>query len=169
MITTYVRTGMDVSYQFRINLDNNFKTLSLRNCLTAWVVMYISISYLSMKIMRKNELFLTENNQVKEAGLYELIDADNGQALQSLAFNYNRNESDVELLEPEEIKNLFAAEGIKVYEKSDIPLNTLIKQEENGKPLWRLFIRLALLFIAIEILLLRFWKNTQPTPSPALS
>ena len=121
------------------------------------------------KIIRNNELFLTENNQVKEAGLYELIDADNGQALQSLAFNYNRNESDVELLEPAEIKNLFSSKGIKVYDKTDIPINTLIKQEENGKPLWRLFIWLALLFIAIEILLLRFWKNTQPTPSPALS
>jgi hypothetical protein len=106
---------------------------------------------------------------VKEAGLYELLDADDKQALQTLAFNYSRTESDVELLEPEEIKNLFAGEGIKVYEKSDIPLNTLIKQEENGKPLWRLFIWLALLFIAIEILLLRFWKNKQPTPSPALS
>ena len=128
-----------------------------------------SFEIMAEKIVRNNELFLTENNQVKEAGLYELLDADGKQVLQTLAFNYNRAESDVNLLEPEEIKNLFNDEGIKVFEKSDIPLNTLIKQEENGKPLWRLFIWLALLFIAFEILLLRFWKNKQPTPSPALS
>jgi len=121
------------------------------------------------KMIRNNEIFLTENNQVKEAGLYDLLDADTRNPIQSLAFNYNRTESDVELLEPSAIKNLFASSSIKVYDKSDIPLNTLIKQEENGRPLWRLFIWLALLFIAIEILLLRFWKNTQPTPSQALS
>jgi len=121
------------------------------------------------KIVRNNEIFLTENNQVKEAGIYELLNAEDQQVLQSISFNYNRSESEVELLEPNQIKNLFASQWVKVYEKSDIPLNTLIKQEENGKPLWRLFIWLALLFIAIEILLLRFWKNKPTMPVLAVS
>jgi len=121
------------------------------------------------KITRNSDVFLTENNQIKQAGLYQLLDADNRQALQSMAFNYNRNESDVSTLEISDLKNLFTTEGVKVFEKTDIPINTLIKQEENGRPLWRFFIWLTLLFIAIEILLLRFWKNTPLTPSQAIS
>lgn len=121
------------------------------------------------KITRNSDIFLTENNQVKDAGLYQLLDADNRQSIQSMAFNYNRNESDVSLLETSDLKNLFTIEGVKVFEKTDIPINSLIKQEENGRPLWRIFIWLTLLFIAIEILLLRFWKNTQLTPRQATS
>jgi hypothetical protein len=127
------------------------------------------VEIVTEKIIKNNELFLTENNQVKDAGLYDLLEADNKNNLQTFAFNYNRSESDIELVSITDLKNLFNASSIKVYDKSEIPLNTLIKQEENGKPLWRLFIWLVLLFIAIEILLLRFWKNTQTNPSPVLS
>ncbi len=150
---------------------NNFLTpiAAIKNSKKPNILKNGSFEIMAEKIIYQNELFLTENNQVKNAGLYELLDADTKHPLQTFAFNYDRNESDIEQLEPSEIKNLFSSKAIKVYEKSDIPLNTLIKQDENGKPLWRFFIWLALLFISIEILLLRFWKHTPPTPRPAQS
>ena len=150
---------------------NNFLTpiAAIKNSKKPNVLKNGTFEIMTEKIMRQNDLFLFENNQVKNAGLYELLEADTKLPLQTFAFNYDRNESDVERLEPSEIKNLFSSSSVKVYEKSDIPLNTLLKQDEYGKPLWRFFIWLALLFIAIEILLLRFWKNTPPTPRPALS
>jgi hypothetical protein len=120
------------------------------------------------KIARNNVIFLTDNHQIKDAGIYQLLDADDRKPIQSIAFNFNRIESEMEMNSPTEIQEKFSAEGIKVYDHTDLPLNSLIKQEENGKPLWRLFIILALLFIAIEVILLRFWKNT-PKPNPALS
>lgn len=121
------------------------------------------------RILKNKEIFLSENNQVKEAGLYKLFDPESNEVIQTMAFNYDRTESEVNLLKPSELMAIYAGKGVKVFEKTEIPLNSLIKQEENGKPLWRLFIGLALLFIAIEILLLRFWKNITPNPSQALS
>lgn len=121
------------------------------------------------KMVRNANLYLTENNQVKEAGLYVLTDNESTQPLQALAFNYNRMESAMEFSEPADLKNRFASAGVKVFDQTDLPVNTLIKQTENGTPLWRFFIGLTLLFIAIEILLLRFWKNSQTLPNPTAS
>jgi hypothetical protein len=160
----------EVPLAYTIGENDLLKPIAaIKNSLKPNILKKGNFEIMAEKVVRNNEIFLTENSQVKEAGLYELLDADSKQSLQAMAFNYNRSESDIVLLEPTEIKNLFSSEQVKVYDKTDIPINTLIKQEENGKPLWRLFIWLALLFIAIEILLLRFWKNKQPTPSPALS
>jgi len=162
------KTGLPLSY----TIGNNelLKPVrAIRNSQKPLVLKKGTFEIMVEKIIRNNEIFFTENNQVKEGGIYELLDADNRLPIQSVGFNYNRAESDVETLETSEIKSLFSNPNVKVYDKSDIPLNTLIKQEENGKPLWRLFIWLALLFIAIEILLLRFWKKKLPTPSLATS
>ncbi|NUM31780.1 MAG: BatA domain-containing protein [Bacteroidetes bacterium] len=111
-------------------------------------------------IIKNNELYLTENNQVNTSGFYDLIEKNSKNTMQTLAFNYNRIESETELSTPNDLKNILPSKNIKIFDKTDLPLNTLIKQYENGKPLWRIFIYFALLFIAIEIILLRFWKKT---------
>ncbi|MCB9252870.1 MAG: BatA domain-containing protein [Flavobacteriales bacterium] len=121
------------------------------------------------KIARNNDIFLSENNMVVKDGLYDLLDGDNRIPLQKIAFNYDRLESDMEVIEQTKLQEIFESSGFKVFQKTDMPLNTLIKQEEQGKPLWRIFILLTLLFFGIEILLLRFWKNNQSPNTQAVS
>lgn len=160
----------EIPLAYKIGNDEILKPVStIKNSKKPHVLKRNNFEIVVEKINRNSDVFLTENNQIKEAGLYQLLDADDRKPIQSMAFNYNRNESDVEILETADIKNLFTSNSVKVFEKTDIPINTLIKQEENGRPLWRIFIWLTLLFIAIEILLLRFWKNTPLTPSQAIS
>lgn len=111
-------------------------------------------------ILKNDDLYLSENNQVNTSGFFDLTDSKTGTKIQTLAFNYNRAESETELSTLDELRKVIPNENINIFEKTDLPINTLIKQYENGKPLWRIFIYFALLFIAIEIILLRFWKKT---------
>jgi len=102
---------------------------------------------------------LLVHNQIKEAGHYEL--RENGDALQGLSFNFDRRESVLDYLSSGEIREQASNAGIHRYnilEDNDKPMGDIIEEIKSGRQLWRLFIILALAFIALEIVLLRFWK-----------
>jgi len=77
-----------------------------------------------------------------------------------IAFNYSRIESDVLTLNFDEIINNFSdlgwtnIEALVLNQKGKIEI-TNIKPKEY----WRLFLILALVFLGIEIALIRFWKT----------
>lgn len=142
--------------------DNNLliPVAEVKNIGSQYILRKGKFEVMLENIVKNDELFLTENNQVNLSGFYDLLDNNTKNVLQTLAFNYNRAESETELSTIDDLKNILPSKNIKIFEKTDLPINTLIKQYENGKPLWRIFIYFALLFIAIEIILLRFWKKT---------
>ena len=79
----------------------------------------------------------------------------------SLSFNYNRNESFPDYYSSEEFKNILDGKGFKttVFDNSNSEtIASKITSEAQGKPLWKYFIWLTLLFIAAEIALVRFLK-----------
>jgi hypothetical protein len=62
---------------------------------------------------------------------------------------------------PEELKDLFIAKGYKVSlfdEDNNDSISKKITEESQGKPLWKIFILLTLIFLATEIALIRLWK-----------
>ncbi len=104
-------------------------------------------------------LFDQLNGELKQAGFYDLTDQLNFKDV--LAFNFDRKESMIESLAKEEIITLFKDAGWT--QTQELLLNQKGKIEiENIKPkeYWRLFLFLALLFLAIEIALIKFWKTT---------
>ncbi|MCB9016262.1 MAG: BatA domain-containing protein [Lentimicrobiaceae bacterium] len=99
------------------------------------------------------------NDQIKEAGIYQVL---SGQKLATqLAFNYNRNESDLSLADNSAIEKL--AEEHKeftILTPGGKPLNEIISDSQQKKELWKWLIIAALLCIAGEVILLRtFRKN----------
>ncbi|MCF8231183.1 MAG: BatA domain-containing protein [Bacteroidales bacterium] len=102
---------------------------------------------------------LQMENKVKKAGHYRVQYNDSLQGY--LSFNYNRVESDLEMLSLEEM-NRAADDNIQtdmtVYEDSPKPLQRQIEQNRAGYPLWRWFVVLALVFLGFEVLFLRFLK-----------
>jgi len=78
-----------------------------------------------------------------------------------LSFNYDRRESDMEYYSDSEIKNLINKQNLTnsnyIDGASKYLLKTL-KQINQGRQLWKLFIILALIFIAAEIALVKLWK-----------
>ncbi len=98
------------------------------------------------------------NNQIQEAGFYNLY-LDEEEVLEKYAFNYDRKESVLEYLSSEELTALGTKGFTLLKDQSDKNFTDLIGSRSNGTQLWKYCIILALIFLAIEILLLRFWKT----------
>jgi hypothetical protein len=112
-----------------------------------------------MRIMGQ-EAMMYPHNQVREAGHY-YVTADHS-VLEGLAFNYNRIESDLKCLAPDELEKGLKSARIKyfaVFQGKKTPLTQQIHELNQGTPLWKWFILLTLLFIAGEIILVRLMKE----------
>lgn len=102
-----------------------------------------------------SRFLLDMQDQVKEAGFYQVYHED--RILSSLAFNYDRKESDLTLTDPEDI---IVNQNVRMWtDESNRDFTQLIEESHQGKQLWKWCIVLALFFIAMEIALIRLWKN----------
>jgi len=98
------------------------------------------------------------NQQLTQAGHFDLTYED--LIIKGLAFNYDRRESLMDYFNPRELQETFEREGFKHFEilsESQKPLEQSISELNQGIKLWKLFIILALIFLGIEAVLLRFW------------
>lgn len=95
---------------------------------------------------------------LKVAGFYDLTNSDNYN--ETLALNYDRRESDVSTFELEAIKNEFISQGWENVESFDLTVDGKVEINQlKAREYWRILLILALIFIAIEILLLKLWKR----------
>lgn len=92
-----------------------------------------------------------------KAGFYELKSKDGVENL--LAFNYGKEESKMEFYSPDELKKIFGGNAnVQIYDvQNHEEFIQKFKNENIGQPLWKFSLILCLLFLAIEILLIRFW------------
>lgn len=106
-----------------------------------------------------NGLNLYTQNQIKQPGFYVVNRGE--EKLLPLAFNYSRLESNLNCYNGDELKETLAANQvttIEVLNVLDENFTEQILQGATGKELWKLFIILALVFIVVELLLLRILK-----------
>ncbi len=103
------------------------------------------------------KVILTVGEQVKEDGFYDLFLTE-GEVISKYAFNFDREESNLEFFNQTDL-TAAAANHIKVIDAADASnLTPLIGERSQGVVLWRWCVILALLFLAIEVVLLRFWR-----------
>lgn len=99
-------------------------------------------------------------NDMKSAGTYSLCS--NGDTLSQIALNYNRSESMQDYLSEEELEamNDQSFSGRASIFRFDTFEQTFsdFKEISEGKPLWKFFVLLALLFIICEVLIIKFMK-----------
>jgi len=109
-----------------------------------------SITYLSLNGLEALEIL--------KSGTYSIMD-ESSRGIVSL--NYNRKESEIEAFENNEIISLFEAQGVKNITLSEISEGQSLTKIDLEKPYeyWKTCIILALLFILIEMALLKFWKK----------
>lgn len=110
------------------------------------------------KVSSNTELFLHE--QVIQASNYDLTW--NNELMSVLSFNYDRKESDMARFEVAEAKELLAKAGIDNSTIITTGLESLqqhVGELDEGKKLWYTLILIALAFIAVEILLIKFWRK----------
>jgi len=107
-----------------------------------------------------NMVNLFVGNQIPEAGNFELLHEQ--KVITSLAFNYNRSESNLVCNSMSDLESLLDKshlDSFSILKTGQKPLNELIDQMNKGTQLWKYFIWLALLFLLCEILLIRFFKK----------
>ena len=98
------------------------------------------------------------NDELSESGIYSVINSENI-ATAKLALNYSRKESHQNYLDDESLKNIFTDAQFAMNENSLVSVLKSTKDIQNGSQLWKVFILLCLIFLLIEILLLRFLKS----------
>lgn len=93
-----------------------------------------------------------------EAGHYEAtVDAD---TLNTLAFNQIKSESMMKSLSEETLVDFFGgqADVYNITSSSAAAMTEVLKENYQGTSLWKYALMLALLFVLLEVLLIRFWK-----------
>ena len=99
------------------------------------------------------------HGQISTSGNYTLYYEE--VPLKGMAFNYNRSESEMNFYTAEELKETlfdFGLNSIQVIEVAGKPFVQALSEISQGISLWRLFVILALVFLLIEGLLLRYLK-----------
>lgn len=105
-----------------------------------------------------NKMLLGINEQVKKAGFYNL--GIEGNAAQDvLALNFDRRESDLKFSAASDLKSKYPQGNVNIVNGANVEVAALVKELDRGIALWKWCLVLALLFLGIEIALLRFWKR----------
>jgi hypothetical protein len=95
------------------------------------------------------------SDQLRETGIYTLKKQDS--TLAALAFNDNRSESDMSYLSQATLKQLMPS-SIALLTGGNASLKGIVAETNFGTQLWKLCIILALIFLAAEILLIRYFN-----------
>ena len=106
-----------------------------------------------------NKVRIVMHNQIKDAGNFSLHEG--ARTVAGIAFNYDRKESNLEMLGEEELKGLLQKADMKnttLFADNKKPIAQSLQELNRGIRLWKLFIIFALIFLASETIMLRFWK-----------
>jgi hypothetical protein len=143
---------------FTVEVENGTKNTSFklrRGKLEIIPVQNLNGKQLTIELPKANQL---NDNQSIESGYYELIA--NGKVERMVAFNHDHKESMMEFYSVDELKSIFnGKKNVQVFDKiDDADFVKTFKEQNFGVSLWKYFLIAALVFLAIEILLVRLMK-----------
>jgi hypothetical protein len=105
-----------------------------------------------------NKVLLGLGEQISKAGFYTAA-ADGETNQLQLALNYDRRESDLRFNTLNEITQSYGYDNVSIVDGSTTEVTSLVRELDRGTALWKWCLALALLFLAIEVFLLRWWKS----------
>ncbi len=97
--------------------------------------------------------------QIVNDGHYLILNEDT--VIGSMAFNYDRKESDLRYFNNNELQEKIETAQLKnaqVVQNAEKNFSEIFDEIQNGRQLWLWCILLALLFILAEVAIIRFWK-----------
>lgn len=104
-----------------------------------------------------NRMVLGMNNQVQEAGFYNLYLSPKS-VLDKFSFNYDRKESYLSFYTPEELVKLLGNQVAVIEGTNRNDFQEVINAQSKGSPLWKFCLFACLFFLALETALIRIWK-----------
>ena len=106
-------------------------------------------SFIPIQQILNNKVKLTFNDFPETAGNYSIFDKK--QSVENLSFNYKRSESDLSQVNTNVVSDFKTADTISTI------FNTL-QTERTDSQIWKWFVIFALLFLALEIAIIKFVK-----------
>ena len=109
--------------------------------------------------LRNNRVCVFLHDELPEAGFYELWMADSLRHV--MAWNDSQLESELRFADPETLKKSFETAGVKVMAVMNADAfvgHDLVQAMARRSSQWRWLVMLALLALAGEVAVLRFWK-----------
>lgn len=100
------------------------------------------------------------HNELSKAGQYNLLLADS--MVSVLSFNFSRKESNTETYDIETVREQITESGLKsvrVIESSSNSIGKFAEEIDSSKKFWMTMIIWTLIFLAIEILLIKFFGS----------
>lgn len=110
----------------------------------------------SFRISGKN-LIIDLYDQLKTAGIYTINNKE--ELLAYSAFNDSRRESNLSVIRPEELSLSYGGFCKLINDNNNSDFTSVIKSERSGPFLWWYLLIASFIFLIIESLLIRFWKN----------
>ena len=106
-------------------------------------------SFIPVQQLLNTKVKMTFNESPSEAGNFSIFNGAN--LVQNISFNYNRTESNLALANPD------AANKFKEIDDIETVFNTILTDRTDTQ-IWKWFVILALLFLALEVLIQKFVK-----------
>lgn len=106
-------------------------------------------SFIPMQQTKANHVLITTTDNPERAGNYTIVQKD--AFLQNISYNYSREESVLQYLNPEDWKGAEVHSSVKELFLTMAEANSI-----NG--FWKWFAIFALLFLLAEMLILKFWR-----------
>ena len=105
-----------------------------------------------------NQFYGNTNGNLYQDGGYILQRKQGADTLAALAFNFDRNESVLTYANPAQVTDKLKSAGIKQVQvlEANANLSLAVQKAQNGVSLWPYLLALALLFLLIELLLLKY-------------
>ncbi|HRI01665.1 MAG TPA: BatA domain-containing protein [Saprospiraceae bacterium] len=105
----------------------------------------------------QNQFVLDVYDQLSIAGIYQLMNEQ--QELGKMAFNQSRQESELTTLTEKELEDQWE-DRVKILNAQDgVDFKSIVSASIAPNYWWKYLLLFALLFLFIETLLIRFWKN----------
>lgn len=146
----YNTIGVDQMQTISLRMDNSDDVLTLKSRIS-------KEEFIPEQRRVGNETALYFHDQVHESGLYDIVK--DGAVIGTLAFNQNRNESNLDFYDEGELKKMAKSSGqnIDVIPADTKNIAKSVTDKLNGKTLWPFFLIFSLLCFLAEIIVLRFW------------
>ncbi len=103
----------------------------------------------------RTALFMAD--QIRKSGFYDLKNAE--ELLAVLAFNDNRTESVMSYDTEQELKSVIGTQKIDFIDPEKDSISSVVSAQNKGTELWKLCLILSIVFLAIEILIIRFYHT----------
>jgi hypothetical protein len=113
----------------------------------------------SVEVLPGNRLKINFMDYFREAGHY--LVRSSGKTVSAISMNYDRSESDLRFFSSADLVSeigKFNLKNTRVLEAQKRDFSQVYNEIRNGRKLWKMFLIMAILFLASEVIIIRFWK-----------